>query len=192
LSRVARCCPKPGLAVAFFGFALTTGLLLLSVHPAKASCTSPPASAHAPAAQLIARTGTIVLATAESAEERFRVTSTPNGSMTGRPAVKYTFATVETLKGTEAKEFAMEFWMWGAVDGGEADDFDHHRRPDWQDRGGRVGEVDPDCEVSPRFAIGARYLLFVDKPWHVLGFEQVTAEDDLWLSEVRRRIAEER
>jgi hypothetical protein len=169
-------------------------LALLSATGALAACPTPPASAHSPVADLVQRTTTIVLAQAENAEERFRITTaTSSGGMKGRPSVKYTFATLEALKGAPAPEFSLEVWLWYPhASSGPADDFDHHRDPAWRMNGGRVGEVDPDCEVSPRFELGARYLLFVEKPWHVLGFEQISAGDDAWLAEVRRLIAERR
>jgi hypothetical protein len=174
--------------------AAALALALLSAAPGHAACTTPPASAHSPVAELVARTATIVLAEARTAEERFRVTTTtPSGELKGRPSVKYTFATLEALKGAPAPEFSLEVWLWHPHAGaGAVDDFDHHRDPAWRELGGRVGEVDPDCEVSPRFVPGAHYLLFVEKPWHVLGFEQISTRDDAWLAEVRRLVADGR
>ena len=173
---------------------LALALALFPASPGRAACTNPPASAHSSVAELVQRTQTIVLAEAKMAEERFRVTTTtPSGEMKGRPSVKYTFATLEALKGAPAPEFSLEAWLWYAHASGESiDDFDHHRAPAWREQGGRIGEVDPDCEVSPRFETGAHYLLFVEKPWHVLGFEQIGADDDAWLAEVRKTVAEQR
>ena len=171
---------------------LSLCVLLALSGAAEAACADPPAEALAPVAELVARTATIVLATAEKAEELFHISNQgPNGKLVGRQEIRYSFAARETLKGKSDGAFKLEV---SAVDPVAAEqgtgDFDRHREPGWQEKGGRVGAVASDCEVSPRFDIGARYLIFVDKPWHVLGFERIVADDDEWLGDVRRRIAE--
>jgi len=171
---------------------LTLPILLVLPIAVEAACTDPPAEAQAPVAELVARTATIVLATAEKAEERFHITNVgQNGKLVGRTEIRYSFAAAEMLKGKSEPGFTLEI---SAVDPVAAEqsaaDFDHHREPGWQEKGGRVGAVASDCEVSPRFDVGERYLIFLDKPWHVLGFERVAVDDDEWLGEVRRRIAE--
>jgi hypothetical protein len=168
---------------------------LLALLPAAAAraCSDPPAAAVAPVSDLVARTAIVVLATAKDAQELFRVSTVePKGGVAARPVIRYTFTADETLKGSGPVSFSLEF---SAVDPTAApreatEDFDRHRAPDWQGKGGRIGAVGPDCEIGARFNIGARYLIFVDKPWHVLGFERIAADDDLWLRDVRRRIAE--
>jgi hypothetical protein len=167
-------------------------LALLSATAARA-CSDPPAAAVAPVPELVARTAIVVLATAKDAQELFRVSSVePKGGLAARAVIRYTFTADETLKGHGPTRFSLEF---SAVDPTAAppetsEDFDHHRAPDWQGKGGRIGSVGSDCEIGARFNIGARYLIFVDKPWHVLGFERIAADDDLWLRDVRQRIAE--
>ncbi len=173
-------------------------LLALAAAGEAEACAVPPPAAFVPVAELVARTGTIVLATAESAEDLFHVTSKPEGGLIGRPEVRYRFQTAATLKGTESASFTLAF---SGLEPGNAppslrrlperEDFDGHRDGGWRESG-RVHGLAPDCEVSPRFRLGARYLIFVDQPWHVLGFEQIAADDDAWLAEVRRRIDEHR
>jgi hypothetical protein len=171
---------------------LVLPILLAQPIAAEAACTDPPAEAQAPVAELVARTATIVLATAEKAEELFHISNVGrNGKLVGRTEIRYTFTADETLKGRSDAGFMLEISAVDPVAAEQsAEEFDHHREPGWREKGGRVGAVASDCEVSPRFDVGARYLIFVDKPWHVLGFERIAVDDDEWLGEVRRLIAD--
>ena len=149
-------------------------LCALAPHVASA-CIAPPSSLAVPYRDLVARTANIVLAETESAEPL------PNHT------VRYQFRTVKVLKGRSDGSFAMTFLPLGSRD----TDFDRHRDGRFWDQRVSRQMNGSDCRMRPSFVVGARYLLFVDQPYHWRGFEKFEADDNRWLGAVTTVIATE-
>ncbi len=95
------------------------------------------------------------------------------------------FKVIETLKGKKKSSFRLE----GALSESESDsgtDFYKHTREDfWTKSGGRM-QIEPSCQITPSFSVGKKYLVFVDKPYHLKSFELISSVDsDAWLKKVR-------
>ena len=151
-------------------------------RPASA-CVVLTGDAAIPAEELVARSPSIVLATAESVRTFTQEHSLPGKRSVRIPKAEYTFRTLESLKGPASAEFSLVF-IYPSDRAGSApdEDFNGHRES------GSRSFVPGPCEVSADFAIGKRYLIFTATPYHVSGFEQILSDDDLWLAKVRRLI----
>ncbi len=154
-----------------------TGLILvlvsmfgLDAH----ACFAPPPESTEPHETLVSRTSSIVLVELVSA----------SGGMSWWKT--YEFSVVEALKGDFEPVFSVAPPSpYLASD----DDYQQHsRQAFWQMEEARA-VIGADCLVHASFEIGAAYLLFLDAPFHIHGFERVEDSGDLWLAWVRDQIA---
>lgn len=84
--------------------------------------------------------------------------------------VEYTFKTIKMLKGARIDNFKIsgralfEGWM---------ENFNHHNDETfWVNEGGRHLNSQ-DCNIYPRFTVGATFLIFLDQPYHRKSFENI-------------------
>ena len=147
---------------------------LLMIDRAEA-CRSAPPELSVPHQALLDRSKNIVLVRAIKAEYESDF------------SVWYTFQSIKVIAGSSDKTFRFE----GAplLFSQQIEMFDDHMDPRfWSPGIGRVTQQS-DCKIHPAFAVGAMYLLFLDEPRHVKGFEQLfwTGEHgkkDKWLEYV--------
>jgi hypothetical protein len=151
---------------------LTATTFVVLVRDAFA-CIAPPEQSVQSHADLISRTSRIALVELLSV----------SGGLSYYRA--YEFRVVESLDGEFGDVLNIDLPTPIAVD---HRDFDGHREPEfWRDGAGRA-RVAPDCAVSASFEIGSTYLLFLDAPYHVKGFERIEDADDAWLAWVRQQV----
>jgi len=151
----------------------TTGLIvaLMSVLSLEAhACFAPPQQSTESHDALVSRTSRIVLVELVSA----------SGGMSWWKT--YEFSVFEALKGEFEPVFSVVLPSpYLASD----DDYLQHSDPAfWQMMESRA-VVGADCLVHASFEVGATYLLFLDAPYHIHGFERIKGEDDQWLAWVR-------
>jgi len=154
------------------------------------ACVTPPASLTLHHTDLIANSEVIVLA---------RVTGEANGAtydtldvfqgppLYERPLAQ--FETVENLRGNTPRTFSLSGGSLAGVDYDVHGDFDRHREAVFWDKKMTRQWNDVDCRMYPEFQIGRTYLLFIDQP-HWRAYEEIRADDDLWLAAVRRVLAD--
>lgn len=131
--------------------------------------------------QLIDRSWNIVLA---------RVVSARVSGGNGCGAVKYEFAVIEALRGNQKENFFIKGRKMHNLD--EFSSFANHTENlFWSGSVGRM-TVEEDTSIVPSFSVGWTYLVFLDRPYHVKAFEEVSAESDKWLLYVRERIASQK
>lgn len=89
---------------------------------------------------------------------------------------------VETLKGPKKSKIQIQ----GLLSEFTGNDFAAHSQPEfWETNGGRM-LVEPSCQINPAFSKDKKYLVFVDKPYHVKSFELIEdVEKDAWLKKIR-------
>ena len=95
----------------------------------------------------------------------------------------FQFKVIETLKGKKKSNFRIDGVL---AESNSETDFDKHSKEDfWGKSGGRM-QVEPNCQITPSFSIGKKYLVFMDKPYHLKSFELITSVDsDEWLKKVK-------
>ncbi len=52
--------------------------------------------------------------------------------------------------------------------------------------------MDTDCEIYPGFDLKKRYLIFLDKPYHELSFQELVGNNNSWPSKVADEIAKQK
>ena len=133
-------------------------LALAGCATAAVACYTPPAEQRVSPGDLIARTKNIVLAEVTKAE-----------LIRGRE-VLYTFRRIRTLAGRPEEAFVLA--GNAAIWEGNSRTFNHHTDSAFWEGQGRTPN-DSDCKIHPSFAVGGTYLLFLDEPYHVKGFELI-------------------
>ena len=153
------------------------------------ACYATPKEQMVPADELIKRTESIVLARVvaanlESTDGRNRVFHTVN----------YEFELIEVVKGESKEKFSLNGRP--LMNGQDATSFSNHKDERfWDTSEGRVFRT-MSCTITPSFAVGSSYLLFLDKPYHQKSFELVNAHKpylivtDKWLEYVKSKINE--
>ncbi len=130
---------------------------------------------------MIERSWNIVLA---------RVTSAELLESKNHNIVDYSFEVVETLRGNQKENFVirghrMEF-------NHDFSSFNNHTEElFWKRLIGR-SHVYEDTAVVSRFSVGWTYLVFLDRPYHVKAFEEVSRDSDKWLIYVKNKIIEQK
>jgi len=101
------------------------------------------------------------------------------------PYIEYTFSVLKTMKGSVDQEFKM---MGYTLQQGDLTTFnDHTDKPIHESRGRFFTEM--DCTIHPSFNVGGVYLLFLDKPYHVLGMEKIeNLGEDKWFEYVEQEL----
>jgi hypothetical protein len=160
-------------AVKIFAIQLMLGLSLASAL----ACSITPPEQITPAADLVKRTKTIILARVISAECKTN-------------SVDYTFQTISALKGTPPPEFIIsgEPLIWGDW----LTDYNHHTDERfWGNHFGRSPN-DTDCKIRPSFSVGAIFLVFLERPYHIKSFELIIRthgdQKDAWLKWVEDQV----
>ncbi|MEO0442292.1 MAG: hypothetical protein AAFZ92_00920 [Pseudomonadota bacterium] len=142
-----------------------------------AECVNIPADQNASHQQLVERTDTIALATA-LAPQRI------NGDIYVIP-----FRVVERIKGSPPLRF--EITGLRADDSQANADFNRHNDLKfWVYANTGNFKRTSDCNIYGYFRANRQYLVFIDKPHHPRSFELITADDDAWLAEVKKIVAE--
>ncbi len=154
-------------------------ITLLACTVQSLACTAPPPVQYQKASQLIARTKHIVLAKAENAQ------------CINEYDVSYRFKRVENLKG----KTKVNFHFLGITDDLKYNhSFNNHTDSEFWKEAGRL-YTSSDCHIYPSFTLGSTYLLFLDKPYHVKGFEKIEnvrgKNKDKWLSYVQNKTLDE-
>lgn len=159
---------------------LTAALIIFCSLESEA-CFVPPAEQLVDPEVLIKRTNNIVLATVRSAEMK------GDGY-----EIQYTFETEEVFKGSAKSKFNL---IGSTLYEGGLRLFNNHQEEQfWENSGGREFN-DTDCQIHPAFAVGATYLLFLDKPYHRKSFERIVHingennVNDKWLVFVQSQIS---
>lgn len=163
---------------------LFASALVLTLTSNAWACFTPALEHTVPWQELVQRTGTIVVAEVLSAKPVVRATTTINEGNT-----LYNVKVLETLKGSDKTKLNTGIDLLGNPPPRKADnDFTAHQETTfWKDNAGRT-IVAPDCSLRPSLVVGAKYLLFVDKPYHVKSFENISNPEDRWLEKVRAEI----
>jgi len=99
------------------------------------------------------------------------------------------FETVEILKGNAPKMFSLPNGILGLENEQDARDFGGHRDAVFWDKHVTRQWNAPDCRMYPMFFQDRTYLIFLDHP-HWRAYEEIRAEDDLWLAAVRRLLTD--
>lgn len=98
------------------------------------------------------------------------------------------FSAVDYLKGEGPQQFSV--FVAIADEDTPLNTSSHDDEFFWSNtRAGRTLLTD-DCGVQTRFTPGETYLIFTGPP-HVKAYEEISADDDDWLSYVRRRLDEQ-
>ena len=145
------------------------------------ACASPPAEQSVAPEALIARSRNIVLADVIKAE------------LQADYKVLYTFREVTRLRGESVSTFTLVGRP--AIWGGATETFDNHSKEVFWSAGRGRTPNEEDCEIHPDFAVGGTYLLFLDKPYHVKGFELIirthgdASKKDKWLQFVESHVS---
>ena len=116
--------------------------------------------------------------------------------MEGHSAI-FLFRILERLSGALPVEFEIrvDHYPPEALEPGFAVDKtfgDHRDYRFWNNYDIARADYSGDCKVKPTFEIGEDYLVFADSPYSIRNFEKIEKPDDLWLSVVRRTIADAR
>jgi hypothetical protein len=119
-----------------------------------------------------------------------RVISAEVSDCNSHNVVDYCFEVVETLRGDQKENFCirghrMEF-------NHDFSSFKNHTEELFWKRSIGRSHVYEDTAVVPRFSVGWTYLIFLDKPYHVKAFEEVSRDSDKWLIYVKNKIAEQK
>jgi hypothetical protein len=151
---------------------LAAVLSMILLNPERAAaCTSPPKHLTVPHTELVKRAPRIALARFEK------------GGAKSPPL----FRTSEVLKGKVPPTFrlaAADVSSPSFKDPPGADFGGHRDASFWETRDTRESNG-ADCQMHPRFELGATYLIFLDPPYHWRAFERIDRADDLWLIAVR-------
>lgn len=141
------------------------------------ACFMTPEEQVVPEEELVARTGTIVLAKVEKAE-------TIGGE--DSISVRYHFRKIRELKGDCADTFKID--GISSAYSTPIENFDHHYEESFWEGGGGRSWHDTDCRIYPTFAVGGIFLIFLEEPYHRKSFEQIIRTHggegirDKWLS----------
>jgi hypothetical protein len=152
--------------------------LMLSLSLASAiACDFPPPEQITPAPDLVKRTKTIVLARVISAEYKTN-------------SVDYTFQTISAQKGTPSSKFTIS--GESLISGDWLTTYNHHTDERfWGNHFGRSPNY-PDCEIHPSFSVGATFLVFLERPYHIKSFELIIRthgdKKDAWLKWVEDQV----
>lgn len=161
-------------------------LVLFSTSAAQA-CFAPAPEQTSPWPELVKRTDTIVLAQVVSAQPAVKTESTTPAAThaileSDEGNTIFKLKVLETLKGHSNPTFEMTGNL--ANEKAERTFAKHADKAFWSDGTGR-SIISPDCTIKPAFTVGEKYLLFVEKPYHVKSFEKVSDSKDLWLQKVK-------
>ena len=153
-------------------------MFLILLTPASSqACYVPPDHLTVHYSELVQRTARIILAKVSQAEKL------------SDNKERYHFVPIEILKGNVDKSFTMEFTHFPHLDP-ESEDSDFNGHQQGENSGPRQIN-DMDCQMHPFFRLGARHLIFLDKPYHWMSFEKIVSKDDRWLQIVRKAIADQ-
>lgn len=94
---------------------------------------------------------------------------------------KIDFRVVERLKGKNRTAFSIS----GLLTDEASTDFKGHKLESFWSKSGGRGQIEPSCEIVPSFQKGKKYVIFLDKPYHVKSFELIESDSDTWLKKVR-------
>ena len=161
-------------SIRFFVPAAGVALLLFALDGQ--ACVLPSAEQRVAVDELLVRTHRIVLA--EATEEA------PKNAFTS----VYTLKMVRQISGPSLSRFDIVGSPRRAAHGDRH--FNNHSdEVFWKDNwAGRVTHS-TDCKLYPSFEKGGLYLVFIDEPYHVKGFERILDQrQDKWLDFVQRRI----
>lgn len=154
------------------------GILLVATE--SLACFTPPAEQIVSTEALIKRTNNIVLAKVIGAKV------SPDSI-----EVEYTFHTVRTIKGQAESTFQI---IGRSLAQGWMRNFKHHSDEKfWNTSIGRH-TYGADCQIYPRFAVGAKFLVFLDTPYHNKSFEYIVRTHgdndtkDMWLQYVEKQV----
>ncbi len=154
------------------------------------ACTVPPQDLTTHHSHLVEQTQVIVLARVIGGTDQATfdtLGTTPfQGLSRGRLAE---FETVEVLRGAAPDRFSLSTGTLADIDYDTNGDFNGHRDAVFWDKRTTRQWNGPDCAMHPSFILGRTYLLFVDHP-HWRAYEEIREPDDLWLTAVRRLIAD--
>lgn len=94
---------------------------------------------------------------------------------------KFDFKVLEKIKGKIRDKFQVR----ALISDETGTDYNSHKLESfWSKSGGRM-QVEPSCEIIPNFQKGKKYLVFLDKPYHLKSFEIIVTDGDEWLKKVR-------
>ena len=123
---------------------------------------------------------------------------------TGNARVEYTFDVIETLRGTQKKQFQIRGHTinWQRAED-EVSSFRSSIKKDWwwghtdqafwdNPYAGRCFPLDDMGTLSISFNVGWNYLIFLDKPYNERGFEAVFTEKDKWYLYVKQMVEEQK
>ena len=167
---------------------------ILPPRPARA-CLRPPEELVVHHAELVKRSEWIALARFDRSE-RF----TAGKGEYSYPAYRTHFTTLEVIKGKPGDTFTHWFsdderylpkkTLEGFRDRPGADRDGHRDWSFWESRNTRQWNG-ADCDMHPRFEVGATYLIFAGKNYdHWRSFERIDRPDDRWLAAVRSLVAD--
>jgi hypothetical protein len=150
------------------------------------ACTVPPKHLTTHHAELVRRSSRIALGRFE------KVASSWLPRFLAGDRYTLQFKTVEVVKGQVGERFSLAFN--GAPPEGFKDgkDADFHGHADWDVWEGKLTRQanEANCQMRPRFEVGATYLIFLDEPYHWRSFERVDRPDDRWLAAVKALVAD--
>jgi hypothetical protein len=139
------------------------------------ACTVSPAVASYSKTELIAKTATIVLAE-------------HTGTLIEQKAVRFSFRTVEVLKGKKPRNFSL--LLAPAPKSYVETDFSKHSDSGfWQGSYGRLPWLPGACEPTYAFELRGKYLLFLESIGNGAAAERVHAPGNKWYLHVRQALA---
>ncbi len=106
--------------------------------------------------------------------------------------VMYELEPVQVLRGNQKDRFSITGEYLRSAD--DLRSFIGHSDTNfWHNAWGRI-LPDEDRIIHPRFSVGRYYLIFLDKPYHVKSFEQVSfsPEADKWYVYVKQKVDEQK
>ncbi|WII72745.1 hypothetical protein QJS83_02530 [Bdellovibrio sp. 22V] len=101
------------------------------------------------------------------------------GSLDG----KVDFKVIERIKGKKREKFQVPALITEET----GTDFKAHTLESFWSKSGGRGQIEPSCEIVPNFQKGKKYLVFLDKPYHLKSFELIETDGDVWLKKVREK-----
>jgi len=144
------------------------------------ACVAPPTSLVTPHAELVARTGTIVLAQAVGRSKK-------SGLQFGKSKPLVKFKVAEVLKGNIAPAFMLPNGFFSSESDEIPEDFNGHNNAAYWDQKLTRQWNWPDCNIYPEFKTNRTYLLFLGRP-HWRAYEEIRSPNDLWLNAVRHLV----